>query len=70
MNDVLAWYWIITLMVFSYWLLLFTSDSTTSKLDLTSWCFLLIAPLFWPVVLPVSSWELSRKSLDNLDLGL
>lgn len=53
-------------MVFIYWFQLFYIDYTTSKLDLLSWSVLLIAPLFWPIILPISSWELSRKSLDNL----
>ncbi|PSB11377.1 hypothetical protein C7B62_05585 [Pleurocapsa sp. CCALA 161] len=64
--NIVTWYWIICLMVFVYWFSLFYSDYSTSKLDLISWCVLLIASLFWPIVLPVSSWELSRKSLHNI----
>ena len=64
--SIATWYWIIYLMVFIYWFILFYADYSTSKLDLTSWCVLLIAPLFWPIVLPISSWELSRKSLYNI----
>lgn len=64
--DIFAWYWIIYLMVFIYWFQLFYADYTTSKSDLFSWCILVVAPLFWPIILPVSSWELSRKSLDDL----
>ena len=64
--NLVAWYLTIVLMVFIYWLMLFYTDESTSKFDLTSWIVLLIAPWFWPLVLPISSWELSRKSLKNI----
>ncbi|MGL5833403.1 MAG: hypothetical protein ACRC1Z_09245 [Waterburya sp.] len=64
--SIISWYWIICLMVFIYWFSLFYADRHTSKFDLTSWCVLLIAPLFWPIVLPISTWELNRKSLKNI----
>jgi hypothetical protein len=66
--SIITWYWIICLMVFIYWFILFYTDRHTSKLDLISWCVLLIAPLFWPIVLPISTWELNRKSLKNIML--
>jgi hypothetical protein len=64
-TNIISWYWTIALMVFIYWLMLFCIDSSTSKIDLLSWLILLIAPLFWPIVLPISSWELNRKYLKN-----
>jgi len=53
-------------MVFIYWLMIFYQDDTTPNDDFISWAFLLITPLLWPIVLPVSSWELSRKALNNI----
>ena len=64
--DIVSWYWTIALMVFIYWLMLFWQDTSTSKIDPISWLVLLIAPLFWPIVLPICSWELNRKYLKNL----
>ena len=63
--HIINWYWTITLMVFIYWLMIFLQDTSTSKTDRISWLVLLIAPLFWPIVLPISSWELNRKHLKN-----
>ena len=65
-ENIVAWYWRIYLLVFIYWLLLFYMDKSTSKFDLLSWGILLVAPLFWPIVLPLCSWELSRNSLKNI----
>ena len=65
-ENIVTWYWTIYLLVFTYWFLLFYLDESTSKLDLLSWGVLLIAPLFWPIVLPLCSWELSRNSLKNI----
>lgn len=59
-------YWAIALIVFLYWLVLFASDRNISKLDLTSWIILSIGPLFWPIILPISSWELNRKTRKNI----
>ena len=55
-------------MVFVYWLMLFFYDQSTPKNDLTSWTFLLVTPFFWPIVLPISSWKLSRKALNNISI--
>ena len=63
--NIVTWYLTISLMVFIYWLMVFYLDRSTSKFDLISWAVLLIAPWFWPIVLPISSWELSRKSRNN-----
>ena len=64
--NIATGYWTICLMVFVYWLLLFLEDESTPNNHLVSWVFLIIAPLLWPVVLPISSWELSRKALKNI----
>ena len=63
---IINWYWTIALMVFIYWFTIFLQDTSTLKTDLMSWLVLLIAPLFWPIVLPISSWELNRKYIKNL----
>lgn len=68
--NIAAWYWTICLMVFIYWSMLFYLDSSTPKTDLISWSFLLITPLLWPIVLPISSWELSRNRLKNIFFNL
>lgn len=59
--TIVNWYWTIALMVFFRWLMNFNLDRTTSKLDLTSWIVILIGPLFWPIILPLSNLELSHK---------
>lgn len=66
LNNLVTWYWSIYFMVLVYWLMLFYLDQSTSKFDFISWIILLIAPLLWPITLPVSSWELSRNSLKNI----
>ncbi len=66
--NIAVWYWTISLMVFIYWSMLFYLDRSTPKTDLISWGVLLIAPLLWPIVLPLSSWELSRNTLKNFYL--
>lgn len=56
------YYFMISLAIFSLYLVKFLIDSSTNKNDLTSWLALLIALFFWPILLPFSSWELTRKS--------
>jgi hypothetical protein len=56
------WYATISVTVFCYWLGLFIADKSTPKTHIASWLILLIAPLFWPIVLPVSIVELVTKS--------
>jgi hypothetical protein len=56
------WYATISVTVFCYWLGLFIADKSTPKTHIASWLILLIAPLFWPIVLPVSIVELITKS--------
>lgn len=63
---IINWYWTIALIVFIHWFTIFLQDTSTLKTDLMSWLVLLIAPLFWPIVLPISSWELNRKYIKNL----
>jgi len=59
-------YWKICILVFIYWLILFLRDESTPNNHLVSWAFLIITPLFWPIVLPICSWELSRKAIHNI----
>jgi len=61
-NNPFAVYGMIALVLFCFWLGLFFRDSTTPKNDKVSWLVLLIAPLFWPIVLPIAIWELIQKS--------
>ena len=56
------WYLTVSVTVFLYWLGLFIADKSTPKTHLTSWLTLLIAPLFWPIVVPISIIELVTKS--------
>ncbi len=67
-ENLVTWYFTISLMVFSFWFMLFSKDYSTPKTDLISWIVLLIAPLFWPIVLPISSWELTRKTFNNISI--
>ena len=54
-------YLIISLIAFSFWFALFWQDDTTHKSHLESWLTLLIVSLFWPITLPLSIWELTKK---------
>lgn len=65
-ENIVTWYWIITLMIFTYWFMLFYQDQSTPNNDLISWFLLLIASLLWPITLPISSWELSHKAIKNI----
>ncbi len=58
-------YLTISLITFCFWLVIFWQDNTTPKNHLLSWIVLLIASIFWPIVLPISSWELTMKALSN-----
>lgn len=64
------YYFMISLVIFSLYLVKFVLDSSTNKNDLTSWLALLIALFFWPVLLPVSSWELTKKSLQKVSVEI
>lgn len=61
LENALVCYLIIALAVFSVWLEAFWSDATTAKTDCISWVALMLAPLFWPIVLPMSNFELVTK---------
>jgi polyferredoxin len=57
-------YFSISLIVFVVWFIVFWKDTSTSKKDLLSWVALLLGPLVWPVVLPLSFLQIiSRKSV-------
>ena len=56
------WYLTVSATVFLYWFSLFMADKSTPKNDFASWMIILIAPLFWPIVLPASAIELITKS--------
>lgn len=62
------WYLTIASTVFVYWLGLFMNDDSTPKNHVDSWLVLLIAPLFWPIVVPMSIWELAGKASKKQDL--
>lgn len=57
------YYSIISFAVFNFFLVKFWQDETTEKTDLISWISLLAIMIFWPILLPISSWELIRKYL-------
>lgn len=59
------WYLTVSATVFCYCLGLFVADKSTPKNDVASWLILLIAALFWPIVLPGSFIELVTKSSAN-----
>lgn len=52
----------VTFVLFGVWFCLFLLDATTPKNHLLSWAILLIAPWFWPIVLPLSADELLSKA--------
>ena len=55
-------YFSIALIVFLVWFKSFWNDTATSKKDLISWIALIIGPLAWPVVLPVSILQILSKN--------
>jgi Na+/proline symporter len=54
-------YFSIALIVFLVWFRSFWHDTATSKKDLISWIALIIGPLVWPVVLPLSLLQITSK---------
>ncbi|MEG4571423.1 hypothetical protein QUA56_01655 [Microcoleus sp. N3A4] len=54
-------YFSIALIVFLVWFKSFWNDKATSKKDLISWIALVLGPLFWPVVLPLSLLQITSK---------
>ena len=61
-SNILIWYLAIALVIFSIWFRCFLLDRTTPNNDIMSWIILLIAPFFWPIVLPLSIRELIIKA--------
>jgi polyferredoxin len=59
MMMIIVGYFSIAFIVFCVWFKSFLNDTTTSKNDLKSWIILLMGPLFWPVVLPLSFLQLN-----------
>jgi len=55
-------YFSIALIVFLVWFKSFWNDTSTSKNDLISWIALVIGPLVWPVVLPVSILQITSNN--------
>lgn len=55
------YYFLISLLVFAFWLRAFIADSTTDKRDPTSWLVLIIGTSLWPLVLPFAYLELMNK---------
>jgi hypothetical protein len=55
-------YFSIALIVFLVWFKCFWNDTATAKNDLISWIALVIGPLVWPVVLPVSILQITSKN--------
>lgn len=54
-------YFSIALIVFLVWFKSFWNDTATSKKDVISWIALIIGPLVWPVVLPLSLLQITSK---------
>lgn len=61
LQNALVCYLTIALAVFKVWLEAFWSDATTPKTNCISWATLMLAPLLWPIVLPLSNFELATK---------
>ncbi|MBR8826999.1 MAG: hypothetical protein DSM107014_03675 [Gomphosphaeria aponina SAG 52.96 = DSM 107014] len=61
MALIICSYFTIALGVVCVWLRYFILDETTPKTDISSWIFLLVLPLFWPLVLPMCILELATK---------
>ena len=54
-------YFLIASIVFLVWFKRFLNDTATSKKDGISWIALVIGPLMWPVVLPLSLLQMTSK---------
>jgi polyferredoxin len=59
MMMIIVGYFSIAFIVFCVWFISFLNDTSTSKKDLKSWIILLMGPLIWPVVLPLSYLQLN-----------
>ncbi len=65
MNTVLICYFLVALVVFGRWFILFWNDSTTPFNDRISWIILVLAPLCWPITLPLSILRLITRPSKN-----
>lgn len=54
-------YFLIASIVFLVWFKSFLNDTATSKTDAISWIALVIGPLVWPVVVPLSLLQITSK---------
>jgi hypothetical protein len=61
--NIITLYGLVALIVFLVLLVALLLDSTTSKTDWISWCIVAIAALAWPLAVPLSLIEVSRKIL-------
>jgi polyferredoxin len=61
MMTIIVGYFSIAFIVFCVWFKSFLNDTATSKKDLISWIALLMGPLIWPIVLPLSFWQISSN---------
>jgi NADH:ubiquinone oxidoreductase subunit 6 (subunit J) len=59
------YYLLISLTLFGFYLVKFFLDTSTDKNDFTSWLTLVLTLIFWPVFLPISGWELTKKFLHS-----
>ena len=60
LENILFGYLVVAVVVLCFCLTIFWHDQTTPKNDLTSWAIILIAPLFYPITIPLSIIELSN----------
>jgi hypothetical protein len=56
---IIVGYFSIAFIVFCTWFKSFWNDTATSKKDWKSWIVLLMGPLLWPVVLPLSMLQIN-----------
>ncbi len=64
-ESAVVFYSIVALVVSSICLVAFFLDTTTPKTDLISWSAIFIATFFWPLVVPISCWELATHKSAN-----
>ena len=68
---ILAIYVSVAVYFFATWFTIFQEDSGLSPRQIRlSWAVLLIATLFWPIVVPISYWELLRKNINQNILNI
>ncbi|WP_239005370.1 hypothetical protein [Gloeothece citriformis] len=57
----ISYYFLISFVLFIYWLKFWLTDSTTPKTHLKSWLILMVGTSLWPLVLPFAYLELLTK---------